>query len=436
MNNYEQFIDNKDIIVARATAAGTAALAIIRVSGKGSKAITEKICKPLEEARHVYLRTLTLKNIKEQATVIYYDAGHSYTGEESVEVICHGNENIVNEIINEYVRFGARHAKGGEFTYRAFLNGKLDLNMSEAVNDVITAESIEQINYSEERLQGTAYAEVFEVERLLKDALGGMEAVFHYSDELQGGEEDDALKEVYDKLEDARARLNELLNNYDAGRRIREGVRVAIIGRPNVGKSTLLNAILKCDRAIVTDVAGTTRDTIEEGYFYKGRKFVIIDTAGIRNAKDGAERLGVDRAFKAAEDADVVLNVSDNGEFLTVNNKCVITVMNKCDSQTLPESDDTKESISAKNNINIESLKEKIYKATAGTPSAICNARQLDCAKRCLNAINKALTIPQNQIELVDALCFEAYDSINEMFGKKVSDEIITNVFSRFCVGK
>lgn len=446
MNKKTVKTENNDIIVASATAEGTSALAIIRLSGKGSKNIVEKLTDSIiEKPRTFYLRDFKTSKIIENAMTVFFKEDASYTGEESAEIYCHGNKIIVNEIIQECIKNGARLAKGGEFTFRAFKNNKINLYESEAVIDIIEAETVEQINYAFERLKGTTFGGIVQIEEKIKSILSLIEAVFHYGDELEKENTDQEIKKIKNELKIIRDNLNEIIQDYNGGKQLREGVSIAIIGSPNSGKSTLLNKILNYERAIVTDIEGTTRDLIEESFIFNGRKFVITDTAGIRESLDKVEIIGMERAKKAAQNADIIINLADNkdnfikGDFV---GKKVLYVLNKCDNSQADDFISKNKDleiikISAKYGNNIELLKQKIYDLSDAKNSGICNTRQLECIKKACDYIDKAASLnTENQLEIIDSLCYDAHAALGEIFGFNSPDKVIEDVFKRFCVGK
>ncbi len=325
-----------DIIVALASPYGKSALAVIRVSGKGCIELCNRYLKRPLVNGELRLNTFTAKKFTENLTAVCYVAPHSYTGEDVVELFPHGNMTIVDGILCTLTGGGARQAERGEFTERAFMNGKLDLMQCEALADIIDAETVEQLEYGNKRYDG-GFKSLAEAEKLLCGALGAIEAVLHYGDELEENEIDTALVDgVYTDLDRAAALLEAEIADYDGGRIVNDGFKVALIGAPNVGKSTLLNALLGQDRAIVTAVAGTTRDTVDGAYIYKGKKFVITDTAGLNpSAVDEAEKIGITRALKAASAADAIVYVTEKGKIAEYKAEVpVVYVQNKYDELT------------------------------------------------------------------------------------------------------
>lgn len=439
---------NNDIITALASPYGKSAVAVIRVSGNGSIGFVRRFLSRAPEADRIMLSKFTGTNFTENLMVACYKAPRSYTGEDTVELFPHGNPVICDGIIKTLTENGARVAEKGEFTKRAFLNGKLDLMQCEALADIIDAQTSEQLIYGNARYDET-FKSLRKAENILNDALGVVEAVLHYGDELEEGERDEqALAEVYGAIDKTIVVLEEEKKKYAGGRIVNDGFTVALIGKPNVGKSTLLNALTESDRAIVTPIAGTTRDTLDGNYVFNGKKFNIIDTAGIKDATDDeVEKIGIERALVAAEKADAVLYLSAVGESAfdggVLTNKAAVFVRNKCDDAC--DVDDYRAAevkgvlqISAKHGKNIGALKKKLYDLCPKEYGGICNHRQYDCVVRCLEHLKAAQSEREKAegLEIVAAALFDAYSAIEELFGEKADEKILDSVFERFCVGK
>lgn len=435
-----------EIIVALATPYGKSAIAIIRMSGKGSKTLAEKFLKNKLKAGQIRYNVFTSGNFTENLMATYFKAPSSYTGEDIVEMYPHGNTLIIDTIIKALIGGGARAAERGEFTERAFKYGKLDLTECEALADIIDAETSEQLSYGNARFNGIKSLSDVEIE--LNRALSTIEAVIHYSDELEDGEADERLLEdVYKALNRIAERLENEINGYAGGKIIKEGFKIALVGKPNVGKSTLLNALLGEDRAIVTDIAGTTRDTVDGVYVYKRRKFIVTDTAGLNDeTRDEVEKIGIERTKTAAKAADAVIFVTESAKTAELSEfgKQTVTVINKNDKVSdvgtdyYSATEDGKLKISAKYNINITALKERIYDLCPKEVGGICNHRQFDCVKRCLDAVNSARAESKKAdgLELVAAALYEGYSAITELLGEAADEKVISSVFERFCVGK
>ncbi|MCM1367500.1 MAG: tRNA uridine-5-carboxymethylaminomethyl(34) synthesis GTPase MnmE [Roseburia sp.] len=440
---------NNDIIVALASPYGKSAVAIIRISGNNCIETVARFLSHAPEVGKIKLNKFYGNGFTENLMVACYRAPNSYTGQDSVELFPHGNTVICDGIIKTLVENGARAAEKGEFTKRALLNGKLDLMQCEALADIIDAQTTEQLVYGNARYDET-FKTLHSAQKLLNNALSLVEAVLHYGDELEEGERDEnALGEVYSAIEKTIDVLEEEKSKYAGGRIVNDGFTVALIGKPNVGKSTLLNALTESDRAIVTPIAGTTRDILDGSYVYKGKKFTVIDTAGIKNSTDDeVERIGIDRALAAAERADAVLYVSEEGVSDTVDDVAAsekaVRVRNKCDGVRDVKGDyraaekDGVLQISAKFGKNIDALKQKLYDLCPKEYGGICNHRQYDCVVRCLDHL-KAAQVEREKaegLEIVAALLFDAYSAIEELFGEKADEKILDSVFERFCVGK
>lgn len=437
-------ISNKDIIAALATPYGKSAIAAIRISGEGCiKKVQQFLAKPLEVGRAA-LNTFKAEEFSEQLIAVCYKGPKSFSGEDTVELFPHGNMTVCDGIIKTLVDAGIRPAERGEFTKRAFMSGKIDLMQCEALADIIDAQTVEQLNYGNKRYAGGIKA-LDETEELLKKALSTVEAVLHYSDELEENETDEALvNDVYRAVDKIIEMLEAETKKYAGGRIVNEGFKIALIGMPNVGKSTLLNALTETDRAIVTSIAGTTRDTIDGNFVYKNKKFTVIDTAGICETKDEVEKIGIERAKAAAEEADAVIFVTVDGEEVRVNNAApTYTVINKCDDigdvgENYKQAErGGKLMISAKTGKNITALKSKLYDLCPKETGGICNHRQYGCVTRCLDAVRAAKReIGPLGLEIVAAELYEAYSAIEELYGEKADENVINAVFERFCVGK
>lgn len=446
MNNNEQ----KQIITALATPYGKSAVAVIRISGDGSILLVNKFLKRPLEIGEIKYNTFVYNGFGEHLMAVGFEAPRSFTGEESAELYPHGNMTVCEEIINALITGGARLAERGEFTKRAFLNGKLDLMQCEALADIIDAQTSEQLRYGNDRYD-REYKALYEVENDLKTSLGEVEAVLHYGDELEGEDVDEQnlLKNVRNTVDKCIKALEKEKIGFDGGKTINDGFKVALIGKPNVGKSTVLNALTESDRAIVTPIAGTTRDTVTGEYVYDGRKFVITDTAGINdNTDDEVEKIGIKRAVAAAKDADAVVFVTDSidddiastiekpSRYAVVCNKCDKTADVGKDYGKAEKCDTIQ--ISAKFGINIVALKQKIFDLCPKDHGSICNHRQFGCVLKCLDSLYTAREESKKAdgLEIVAALLYEAYSAILELYGEQADEKIITDVFQRFCVGK
>ena len=445
MNNVEK---NKQIITALATPYGKSAVAVIRMSGDGCIELAEKFL--VKKISHGQIKYNVFRNgeFKENLMAAAFVEPNSFTGQDTVELYPHGNMTVCENIIKALTEGGARLAERGEFTKRAFLNGKLDLMQCEALADIIDAQTGEQLIYGNKRYDG-GFTELKTAESLLKTALSTVEAVLHYSDELEENETDERLMhDVRTAVDGCIKILEKEKRGFAGGKIVNDGFKVVLIGAPNVGKSTLLNALIGSDRAIVTPIAGTTRDTVEGSYVYGGQKFVITDTAGLNDVTaDEVEKIGISRAKTAAVEADAVVIVQtreqkteiDISEFAET-----VIIVNKSDETPdvgkdyMKAEKDGKIEISAKNGINIIALKQKLLDLCPKDYGSVCNHRQYGCILCSLDSIYEAKKELQTAegLEIVAALLYEAYSAIAELHGEKADEQVISAVFDRFCVGK
>ena len=325
----------QDTIVALATPPGKAGVAIIRISGSKSHNILKAITKCDSDflPRYMYLKDIFLDDLIDNALVVYFKAPNSYTGEDVVEIQCHGGYFIAQLVISKCQKLGARMAEAGEYSKRAFLNGKLSIDQAEGIIDIINAESEAQARAGSVLMQGKLFEIISNIQNELTDILAEIEAKLDYPEYEYSDNEN---KEVLNRLNEIENRLKELLSTKINGLMIKNGIKVAIVGAPNAGKSSLLNALTDSDKSIVTDIAGTTRDIVEAEYIYNGLVFRLFDTAGIRESDDKVEQIGIDRAKQSIKDADLVLKLIDisNPEQIEVDDKPTITVYNKIDLST------------------------------------------------------------------------------------------------------
>ncbi len=443
----------KETICALATPQGIGALALIRVSGEHTFEIVNKIFKgknlSIADPNTIHFgRIMDGKQIVDEVLVSVFKAPHSFTKEDSVEISTHGSEYIVRYVLKLLVKNGCKMAQAGEFTQRAFLNGQFDLAQAEAVADLIAADSSAAHQIAIHQLKG-GFSKKLAILR---------EELIHFASlvelELDFGEEDvefanrEDLKTLINSIQN---QIMPLIDSFESGNAIKEGVPVAIIGAPNAGKSTLLNVLLNEEKAIVTSIAGTTRDIIEDVLFIEGRKFRFIDTAGIRETKDLIESMGIERSKKAMISAQIVLFLFDSAKskaFLDDlakeldHRKVIIWVQNKIDIQENQEySVESAIQISAKNDVGIEKLKEELIRNVNNLNSqdtTITNLRHFEH----LSKANEALTEVLNGLELGITGDFLAQDirlslhHLGEITGAITSNDLLANIFGKFCIGK
>ena len=453
----------EDTIVALATPPGIGAIGIIRLSGPKSIAIINSLF-PSKDLSVKSSHTIHVGLIKEdnnlidEVVVSLFKGPKSYTGEDVVEISCHGSPYVQQQVLQACVNMGARIAKPGEFTQRAFLNGKLDLTQAEAVADLIASNTAASQKAALYNIRG-GFSEVL---KALSEQLISFSALLEL--ELDFSQEDvefEDRKNLYELILSAQITTTQLLQSFQLGNVIKNGVSVAIIGKPNAGKSTLLNTLLKENRAIVSEIAGTTRDTIEEVLNINGILFRLIDTAGIReHSTDSIELIGIERSLEKMKSADVVLYIFDVNEItkgelegiagkLQENNNTILLVGNKVDvisSETIKEKFTGIENlhfISAKNNTGIEAIKSRLFKSAVNElPSSenviITNARHYEAlqqVKVSLNDIELGLDneVPGDLLALDIRRCLHY---ISEITGDISNEDVLDFIFSKFCIGK
>lgn len=412
-------------IIANSTPLG-GAIALVRMSGPRSleilKSLKNREYKPLS----VHCVTLDTGTIKDKCIVVYYPYGRSYTGEESVEICCHGSKIIVEEIIKFALDRGAVLAERGEFTRTAYENKKLDLTEAEGILELINSETTEQAANAFLGADGALSRKIETLQTSIKKLLSAVEVAIDYPEE---DIEQVTIKEVKAKLNTLIKEVKALTDTYRDSQKLFGGVRVVLTGKTNVGKSSLYNGILGYKRAIVNCKAGTTRDVIESDYIFKGRKFVLVDTAGIRNTKGEIESEGIMLAKEQIKSADLVIGVGvPNDEFC---GEADLVVTNKCD---LGKGKNL--CVSALTGDGIEKLKEEIYRFTDFEPKGIkVNLRQYEALKLALEALERA-SGNSPTVDCLSADLFDAYNALGKVTGVIGSDEIIAEIFSAFCVGK
>ena len=384
-------------------------------------------------------------------------APKTYTCEDVVEINCHGGHLISEKVLELVLKNGARHAEQGEFTKRAFMNGRIDLSQAEAVMDIIHGKTEKSISLSLEQLRGDLRDKIASFKKALLDVTAHVNVVLDYPEE---GIDDPLPSNLRENLENVYAEADRLISSYDKGKKIKEGIKTVIAGKPNVGKSTLLNSLLKEERAIVTHIPGTTRDVIEEIINIKGIPLVLTDTAGIRKTEDIVENIGVEKSKKFIENADLVLLVLDASrelesedreviEEIQNHNKKTIVLLNKIDLERKIELEEFNLEnileISAKDNIGIEDMEERIYSyiveenvEDSSEKLIITNIRHKAALEKTKDAIRNIFeTIDAGMpMDLISVDLKEALDSLSEITGEISSEDILDHVFGNFCVGK
>ena len=453
-------------IASISTAPGIGGIGIIRMSGEKSFEVLDKIfiAKNKQNIDEIKGYTIKYGNIVEDGNVIdevlvsYFKAPMSYTTENMCEINSHGGTVIVRKILELCLKNGADLAEPGEFTKRAFLNGRIDLAQAESVIDVINAKSDKEAKSGIKQLEGFLSKEIKEIKQEIMDVLVNIEVTIDYPEYDTPEVQQEELSKM---LQSVGQRLIKLEKSFDNGKIIKEGIKTAIIGKPNAGKSSLLNAILKEDRAIVTDIAGTTRDTIEEFVTINGIPLKLIDTAGIREASDKVEKIGVEKSIKLAEEADLVIAIFDSSKELTeedieilklIENKKSIILLNKNDlNSVISENDEQLKKasknilkISALNKTGIDELYEKISELfnlneiNLDNDILITNVRHKNIISKSLENVKKAnealnMNMP---IDIITIYIKEILEDLGEITGEVVTEDIINEIFSKFCLGK
>lgn len=435
-----------ETIVALATPPLKSALAIIRLSGADCFKVVSKIfTKELktENNKEVLFGYIVDGNKQiDQVVILKYVSPHSFTGENSVEIISHGSPLIANQIIELCLKNGARMATNGEFSSRAYLNGKIDLVQAESINDLINATTIEGRDLSMVSLTGETSKLFRPIKDKIADLLSQIEVNIDYPEyeDIEDVTKEQILKNCGDIIKE----IEQLIKDGEKTKIYKEGLKIAIVGKPNVGKSSLLNALIKDDKAIVTDIAGTTRDVVEGDFSLNGVPCHLFDTAGIHDSKDTIEKIGIEKSRKAIKDADLVLFVVDetgfdNDLYKLVKDKNHIVVTNKADLIKKHENESVY--ISAKNN-DIEPLIKRI-KEVFGIGELIVkpsfnNTRQLGLLKNISSSLKIAIKDAEtNQpIDLISVSIMAAYNSALDLLGESNKNDISGEIFKRFCVGK
>ncbi len=451
------FIQDEDTIVALATASGVGAISVIRVSGEKSIELVDEVfsgkIKLVDAHTHTihYGKIIDSKNeLIDDVLVSVFKAPHSYTGENSIEISSHRSSLIVKKIIERLIEVGARLAEPGEFTKRAFLNGRIDLAQAEAVADIINSRTEASLRGARNQLDGLLSQKV----NFLRNSLINSSSLIEL--ELDFAEEDlefVSLNKVMNQLQEIEFEIDKLISTYNFGRIIKDGINVALVGKPNVGKSSLLNYLLKEKRAIVSEIPGTTRDIIREEVNIDGILFTLYDTAGIRETEDVIEKEGVNRSVETIKNSDVVIFLNDvqsgfsNKLFEKLktytNEERIIKVVNKIDLDSNTKIN-CEVKISAKTGEGIDTLfkvlKEKaIGSETYSEKSAIVsNIRHLDALKRAKQFLENAKESIKEKLsgEFIAVDLRNAESTLGEIIGRVTSDDILNNIFMKFCIGK
>lgn len=459
-------MNHTDTIAAAATAMGSAGIGIIRISGTDAFAVLEKVFRPKNEKKVMseqpgytvhYGMAVDGEQVLDEVLVMLMRGPHSYTAEDTAEIDCHGGRLVMQKILEAVLKNGARAAEPGEFTKRAFLNGRMDLSQAEAVMDLIQSKNEMALKSSLAQLKGNVRQEI---EKLRAQILYEMAFVEAALDDPEHISLDGYSEELLEKMRGIAAEVERLLKSSESGRMLKEGIKTVILGKPNAGKSSLLNVLLGEERAIVTEIAGTTRDVLEEQLQFGEVSLQLLDTAGIRSTEDVVEQIGVERARKQAEDADLILYVADSSRVLDENDeeilkllegKKALVLLNKSDLAPVITPQIMRERtghpvlvISAKEGAGIQELEEKIRslffrgEVDFNDEVLITNLRQ----KQALMDASKSLSMVIESIEngmpedffTIDLK--DAYTSLGFIIGEEIGDDLANEIFGKFCMGK
>ncbi len=456
----------KETIAAIATGMSNSGIGIIRMSGPEAISIADGIFvsarknfKLSEAATHTvhYGNIVYENNIIDEVLIIIMKAPNSYTREDVVEIDCHGGVYVMKKILDILIKSGARTAEPGEFTKRAFLNGRIDLTQAEAVIDIINSKNKYALSNSVKLLNGKLSEQITEIRKDLINNIAYIEAALDDPEHISLDNYGDKLLITVDNYID---KVDNLIKTVDNGKIFTQGVKTVIIGKPNAGKSSILNILAGYDRAIVTDIAGTTRDTIEEQINLAGITLNLVDTAGIRNTKDIVEEIGVNKAKELVEEADLILYVVDSSTELDENdynilniikNRKTVILLNKSDLDTVTDADSISKitdskiiSVSAKDNTGLDELSETIVKLFAsgeidyndevyvsGERNKEALEETLESLKLVKKSINEGLPEDFYTIDLMNA-----YEQLGKITGESVEDDLVNEIFSKFCMGK
>ena len=438
-------------IVAISTPLGRGAISIVRMSGKNSLQIALRFfhCKEKEiKPRYMYFGRLEMeKDTFEECLMVYFKAPFSYTGEDIVEFQIHGGILLAQKVLEKCIDNGCRPAEAGEFSKRAFMNGKITLDKAEAIIGEINAETEGELNSSLKITNGKLSERINKEQNELTNLLAEIEVAFDYPEHDY---EEIVKKKILARLNEIKTQNDKLIEDSKSGKYLKNGINVALVGRANVGKSSILNSLLGEERAIVTEIEGTTRDNITESFFHKGVKINLIDTAGIRKTEDTVEKLGIQRSLNSIKNADIVLFIHDGSQNESVEEekiaqalvgKNVINVINKTDKPRVLKTKDNEIEVSALEEKNISMLKDKILnevitKNISTDTLVLTNERHIQILEECDDFIKEIFENKNVSLDVIAMLIKKIWTKLGEITGNTENEDIISLIFSKFCLGK
>lgn len=435
-------------IVAISTPLGKGAISIVRMSGEKALETALKFfnCKSKVEPRKMILGEFDLNGAKEKCLMVYFKAPFSYTGEDVVEFQLHGGITVTRMLQERLIEGGATLAEPGEFSKRAFENRKISLDEAEAIIDEINSESEGELRSALSSAEGKLFEKIKSLQHSLTNLLAQIEVTMDYPEE----DENEIVREsIFAELKKTEEQIEEILNNAKQARFIKNGIKIALVGRANVGKSSLLNALIGENKAIVTSTEGTTRDVVEGSIDYNGIRLNFYDTAGIRESDNDIEKIGIEKSKKMLEESDLVLIIYDGSEDLNKNDEDIkkiikkpfISVINKQDKMRKLKSQENEIAVSAMKKENIEKLKQKIFETIIKDKIdfnglIVTNERQLQHIKNAKKQIEEIFKVKNESLEILSMLIKKVWNELGKITGETENEDIISVIFSKFCVGK
>lgn len=441
----------EEAIVSISTPLGKGAISIVRLSGKNCLNIALKLfhCKETKlQSRYMYFGKLQIDDDSfEECLMVYFKAPNSYTGEDIVEFQIHGGILLAQKVVENCVKAGCRIAEPGEFSKRAFMNGKISLDKAEAIIGEINAETEGELNSSLKITGGVLSDKIKAEQNMLKELLAEIEVSFDYPEHDY---EEIVKDKIYQKLTKIKEENDKILELSESSKYIKNGINVALVGKANAGKSSVLNALLGENRAIVTEIEGTTRDSLQESFFHRGVKINLIDTAGIRKTDDYVEKIGIQKSLDSIARADIVLFIRDGSQKEdsfdkeiedNLTNKKVINVINKMDKKRVIGKKENEIEISALTEKNISELKDKIVDEIikndiSSDTVMLTNERHIKILKDCDNIIKETFNIKETSLDVIAMYIKKLWTTLGKITGDTENEDIISLIFSKFCLGK